>query len=235
MLLQQQTAQMLHVRRYMYLALDEAGSHVGGHSFRLIAGAYETGQNGQLLGSGCSAPIRVLANNDTPKGAAFISIPITIRYCTASTALRQALCIADLAMWDSGQSHLASVLERGSIIHTPCVVTVLKAQDGVLRLVVRWEGTCLAGLTGRGGRGQHAQPILHRGQSAQHRPHSSRLQGDPHQSGPSVPHCWMQQHSLCSVLQAWATAADSPAAALAQALLPSKHHQRQCSCSLVRL
>ena len=43
--------------RYMYLSMDEAGTHVGGHSFRLIVGAYD--QFGDsLLGTGCSAPIR---------------------------------------------------------------------------------------------------------------------------------------------------------------------------------
>ena len=63
----------------MYLSLDEAGTHVGVKRFRLVAGAYdENGQN--ELGTGCSAPIRVLANNDVPTGAACIKLHITLRW-----------------------------------------------------------------------------------------------------------------------------------------------------------
>ena len=50
----------------MYCAIDEAGSHVGSKSFRLVVGVYsQTGED--LLGSACSQPIRVMANNDIPK------------------------------------------------------------------------------------------------------------------------------------------------------------------------
>ena len=65
----------------MYLSFDEACTHVGGNNFRLVVGAFEAA-SGQLLGTGCSAPIKVLANNDVPNGAAFISIPVSIRYCS---------------------------------------------------------------------------------------------------------------------------------------------------------
>lgn len=45
---------------------------------RLVMGAYDQVGH-QLLGSTCSAPIRVLANNDVPSGAAFISMHLPIR------------------------------------------------------------------------------------------------------------------------------------------------------------
>lgn len=49
-----------------------------GGACRLIVGAYDQVGH-QLLGSTCSAPIRVLANNDVPSGAAFISLQLPIR------------------------------------------------------------------------------------------------------------------------------------------------------------
>ncbi|DBB13364.1 TPA: hypothetical protein ACH3X3_005098 [Trebouxia sp. C0006] len=64
--------------RYMYCAIDEAGRHVGSKSFRLVVGVYsQTGED--LLGSACSQPIRVMANNDIPKGAAHIPLIVNIR------------------------------------------------------------------------------------------------------------------------------------------------------------
>lgn len=45
---------------------------------RLIVGAYDQVGH-QLLGATCSAPIRVLANNDVPSGAAFIQLHLPIR------------------------------------------------------------------------------------------------------------------------------------------------------------
>ncbi|DBA65515.1 TPA: hypothetical protein ACH3X2_003172 [Trebouxia sp. C0005] len=64
--------------RYMYCAIDEAGSHVGSKSFRLVVGVYsQTGKD--LLGSACSQPIRVLANNDIPRGAAHIPLVVHVR------------------------------------------------------------------------------------------------------------------------------------------------------------
>lgn len=44
---------------------------------RLVAGAYD--ENGdKQLGTGCSAPIRVLANNDVPTGAACIKLHLSL-------------------------------------------------------------------------------------------------------------------------------------------------------------
>ncbi len=66
------------VYRYMYCAIDEAGGHVGSKSFRLVVGVYsQTGKD--LLGSACSQPIRVMANNDIPHGAAHIPLVVNVR------------------------------------------------------------------------------------------------------------------------------------------------------------
>ena len=79
----------------MYLSLDEACTHVGATTFRLVAGVYEPpgdaagsgGGNvdpaaaagtGRLLGTAVSPPIRVLANNDVPTGAARIPLQATL-------------------------------------------------------------------------------------------------------------------------------------------------------------
>lgn len=62
----------------MYLSIDEAGTHVGAKTFRLVAGVYDkVGQ--ELLGTACSPPIRVLSNNDAPSGAAHITLAVTVR------------------------------------------------------------------------------------------------------------------------------------------------------------
>ena len=53
---------------------------------RLVAGAYDShGQN--LLGTALSPPIRVLANNDVPTGAAFIPLTIEVRCVTATDTI----------------------------------------------------------------------------------------------------------------------------------------------------
>lgn len=44
---------------------------------RLVAGAYDEDGDKQL-GTGCSAPIRVLANNDVPTGAACIKLHLSL-------------------------------------------------------------------------------------------------------------------------------------------------------------
>ncbi len=68
--------------RYMCLSIDEAATHVGNKRFRLVAMVFE--QNGQdLIGTACSQPIRVVANNDVPTGAAHIRLSCTIRYIEA--------------------------------------------------------------------------------------------------------------------------------------------------------
>ena len=73
----------------MYAAIDEAGSHVGSKSFRLVVGVYsQAGKD--LLGSACSQPVRVMANNDIPKGAAHIPLVVNIRCCHNRLKWRQA-------------------------------------------------------------------------------------------------------------------------------------------------
>jgi hypothetical protein len=60
------------------LSIDEAGTHVGVRRFRLLVGVYDA-DNNELLGTGISAAIRVLANNDVPSGAAYIVLNVPIR------------------------------------------------------------------------------------------------------------------------------------------------------------
>ena len=62
--------------RNIYLAIDEACTHVGAAAFRLLAGMYDISGE-RLLATAVSPPIRVLANNDVPTGAA--RIPIDVR------------------------------------------------------------------------------------------------------------------------------------------------------------
>jgi hypothetical protein len=64
--------------RFMYLSIDEAGTHVGARQFRLVVGAYDAA-GAALLGSCVSPPIRVLANNDVPTGAAYITLHLPLR------------------------------------------------------------------------------------------------------------------------------------------------------------
>lgn len=70
--------------KYMYLSMDEAGTHVGGSRFRLIFCVYDE-SGSTMLGTTVSVPIRVLANNDVPTGAAHVPINITLR-CVVSNA-----------------------------------------------------------------------------------------------------------------------------------------------------
>ena len=64
--------------KYLYLSIDEAGTHVGARAFRLVAAAYDAA--GLVpLGATVSPPIRVLANNDVPTGAAFITLHLPLR------------------------------------------------------------------------------------------------------------------------------------------------------------
>ena len=76
--------------RFMYLSLDEAVTHCGPAStstkpskaattgarcFRLVCGAYA---GTELIATSVSPPIRVLANNDVPGGAAHIEIQLEV-------------------------------------------------------------------------------------------------------------------------------------------------------------
>lgn len=63
--------------RYMYLSFDEAGTHVGCKSFRLVAAVYDENRE-TLLGTACSPPVRVLANNDVPTGAAHLQLMMAL-------------------------------------------------------------------------------------------------------------------------------------------------------------
>ncbi|KAH7615612.1 hypothetical protein Ndes2526B_g09642 [Nannochloris sp. 'desiccata'] len=63
--------------RYMYLSFDEAGTHVACRSFRLVAAIYDENRT-KLLGTAVSPPVRVLANNDVPTGAAHLQLMVTL-------------------------------------------------------------------------------------------------------------------------------------------------------------
>lgn len=62
--------------RYMYISLDEAVTHVGCRCFRLMSAAYNA--NGEVIGADVSPPVRVLANNDVPTGAAQMELYIQV-------------------------------------------------------------------------------------------------------------------------------------------------------------
>jgi hypothetical protein len=65
--------------RNLFISIDEASNHVCANGpdkckvFRLLFGVY-THDTNEFLGSGVSGPIRVLANNDVPKGAAAMRV-----------------------------------------------------------------------------------------------------------------------------------------------------------------
>ena len=65
----------------LFVAIDEASNHVapfmGTTRFRLLIGIFEVGGR-KLLGSTVSAPIRSVANNDVPLGAATIGVDCAI-------------------------------------------------------------------------------------------------------------------------------------------------------------
>lgn len=61
----------------MYLSFDEAGTHVSCKNFRLIAAVYDESRT-KLLGTSVSPPIRVLANNDVPTGAAHLQLMVNL-------------------------------------------------------------------------------------------------------------------------------------------------------------
>jgi len=65
--------------RNLFISIDEASNHVCPYGvnkckvFRLLFGVYDYDSK-EFLGSGVSGPIRVLANNDVPKGAAAMRV-----------------------------------------------------------------------------------------------------------------------------------------------------------------
>ncbi|KAL4421530.1 hypothetical protein ABPG75_010821 [Micractinium tetrahymenae] len=59
--------------KFMYVSIDEACTHVDAPAFRLLAAVYDAAGE-KLLATAVSPPIRVLANNDVPTGAARIPL-----------------------------------------------------------------------------------------------------------------------------------------------------------------
>lgn len=93
----------------MYVAIDEASKHVQTKHFRLLVGVFDA-EHKELLGTACSQPIRVLANNDCPTGAAFIQLNVPIKYghyCTLSShmhnsCLKRDMLAEQLSNWPKG-------------------------------------------------------------------------------------------------------------------------------------
>jgi hypothetical protein len=67
--------------RFLFISIDEACTHVSQGDkkcrFRLLF-SVEDAKTGESIGSAVSAPIRVLANNDAPNGAAFIKLQVPL-------------------------------------------------------------------------------------------------------------------------------------------------------------
>mmetsp|Transcript_10497 Transcript_10497/g.64291 ORF Transcript_10497/g.64291 Transcript_10497/m.64291 type:complete len:420 (-) Transcript_10497:8107-9366(-) len=67
--------------KHLFIAIDEASTHLAEHNgtqkVRLLFGILNP-DNHELLGASVSGPIRVLANNDVPKGAASIVVDANI-------------------------------------------------------------------------------------------------------------------------------------------------------------
>ena len=67
--------------KHLFIAIDEASTHLAEHNgtqkVRLLFGILNP-DNNELLGASVSGPIRVLANNDVPKGAASIVVDADI-------------------------------------------------------------------------------------------------------------------------------------------------------------
>ncbi|RMZ54075.1 hypothetical protein APUTEX25_002652 [Auxenochlorella protothecoides] len=57
------TGPVIRDPRFLYLSFDEAGTHVGAKTFRLVCALYDS-DGCQVLANAASTPIRVLANND---------------------------------------------------------------------------------------------------------------------------------------------------------------------------
>lgn len=62
--------------RYLYLSFDEAVTHVGTKFFRLVVAVQD--KHGAPLSTGASPPVRVLANNDVPTGAAHLQVLVEV-------------------------------------------------------------------------------------------------------------------------------------------------------------
>ena len=68
-------------QRFLFISIDEACTHVAMGDkktrFRLLF-SVDDASTGERIGSAVSAPIRVLANNDAPNGAAYINMPVPL-------------------------------------------------------------------------------------------------------------------------------------------------------------
>ncbi|KAK9843157.1 hypothetical protein WJX74_007791 [Apatococcus lobatus] len=91
---------------FLYLSIDEACGHVGSNTdcFRLVFGVFAE-DTGRSIGTACSPPLRVLANNDVPGGAPHINDVL------ATPTSRHRLASSDEEsdrsdmLADSGQGH----------------------------------------------------------------------------------------------------------------------------------
>lgn len=126
--------------KYMYFAIDEAGTHVGSKTFRLVVAIHdETGT--KLLGTSCSQPIRVVANNDIPRGAAHISLVATIRRDQAD---QQPFSVRrpDVSLWPDNRlpqthssNHLGTPISHPAAID-PCSLRAAE-QSSIYNLAYR--------------------------------------------------------------------------------------------------
>ncbi len=80
--------------RHLYVSLDEPSAHVapgpgGTRHFRLLLAVWRggTGPAGPLLGCCVSRPIRVVANNDVPGGAAALLLRVPLRGAASGAAM----------------------------------------------------------------------------------------------------------------------------------------------------
>ena len=73
--------------KFLFVSIDEACTHVAAHQYpgdakrckyRILSCVYDSFEGGRLLSAGVSPPIKVLANNDVPGGAAFITLTADI-------------------------------------------------------------------------------------------------------------------------------------------------------------
>ena len=95
--------------RYMYISLDEAVTHVGCRCFRLMSAAYNA--NGEVIGANVSPPVRVLANNDVPTGAAQMELYVEVnsswpgwQSCLAPTQLQFSPSAREISYQSGGTS-----------------------------------------------------------------------------------------------------------------------------------
>jgi len=112
--------------KHFFIAIDEASTHVAEHNgtqkMRLVFGILDPDTK-ELLGASVSGPIRVLANNDVPKGAASIVVDASISkdwdgWCASpedSTPLTKLATRSPLAtMYPPQESPTGAEISRGA-------------------------------------------------------------------------------------------------------------------------